>query len=375
MELPTYFKDFIEDIRPTEGQLNDYKKGHTALRERLAADDDLAPIVVSTFLQGSYRRATAVRPQGDARPDVDVIVVTRLSKDEYTPQEALEVFVPFLKKHYKDKYRIQGRSIGISLSSVDLDLVVTSAPSEAEIGILQSESVRADESPDDVGDWRLVQSWVPLSKRGTSYARRLLEAAKEEPEWRTAPLYIPDRDADEWKPTHPLAQIQWTWEKNGACNGHYVNVVKALKWWRVIQDPGVHPKGYPLEHLIGVCCPNGITSVAQGVTSVLEDIIDRFQFKPVMPDHGVPEHDVLARISDEEYSAFYDSVSEAATIARRALDANDVFESANLWGKLFGSKFPAPPPSSEGSAGAGAAGGFTARTQRSVIGGGRYAGR
>ena len=56
--------------------------------------------------------------------------------------------------------------------------------------------------------------------------------------------------------------------KNNSCNGHYINVVKAIKWsHRFMRKDMKYPKGYPLEHMIGVCCPDSITSVAQGVTT------------------------------------------------------------------------------------------------------------
>ena len=164
MELPWYFRDFLREIRPTSNQHANSITGHQTLRERLLVDGDLTPLIVSTFLQGSYRRATAVRPKGDRRSDVDVIVVTKLSEAEYTPEAALDLFVPFLNKHYKGKWHLQGRSFGIELAYVDLDLVITSAPSESEIGILKSASVTAFESPDDVDDWRLVKSWIPIGK-------------------------------------------------------------------------------------------------------------------------------------------------------------------------------------------------------------------
>ena len=72
MELPTYFRDFLHDIRLTPNQIKSLKTGHTTLRKRLKEDKNLAPILVETFLQGSYRRHTAVRPNGDQRADVDV---------------------------------------------------------------------------------------------------------------------------------------------------------------------------------------------------------------------------------------------------------------------------------------------------------------
>ena len=175
MELCTYFTDFLQTIRPTSNQVDDYKCGHQTLRQRLREDAVLSPILVSTFLQGSYRRATAIRPKAGKRSDVDVIVVTRLSKDEYTPEQALEVFVPFLEKHYRGKYKKQGRSIGIELSYVDIDLVITAAPSESEVGILQAESVTTEDTPEDVDDWKLTKS---LGRARPSRSPRRIPAAE-----------------------------------------------------------------------------------------------------------------------------------------------------------------------------------------------------
>lgn len=382
MELPTYFNDFLTEIRLTKNQREDCIRGHTTLRERLANDEDLSDIVVSTFLQGSYRRATAIRPKNGVRADVDVIVVTKLSRHEYTdPEKAMLLFRPFLKEHYSGKYHIQGRSFGIELTYVDLDLVITSAPSESEIRVYSSDSVLEENMLEDLGDWRPVQSWVAPDKRTSKTATVLLEKARSEPLWKTEPLYIPDREAKSWQPTHPLAQIVWTWEKNRACNRHYVNVVKALKWWQRVNHPDSgRPKGYPLEHLIGLCCPDGITSVATGITAVLERIVQDYasyaqsETVPTLCDHGVPEHDVFARISGEEFAVFYDQVGAAAQIARRALEATDVTESATEWRRLFGSKFPVDPDQEDNSGGTKMGeGGYTPRTGPSVITGGRYA--
>lgn len=133
MNIPTYFARFLKEIRLTENQVNDLIKGHTTLRKRLKEDEDMSKIIVSTFLQGSYRRSTAVRPKGDSRSDVDVILVTKLSMEEYSnPEDAINVLKPFMEKHYAGKYQIQGRSIGISLSYVDLDVVITAAPQRAK---------------------------------------------------------------------------------------------------------------------------------------------------------------------------------------------------------------------------------------------------
>lgn len=373
--LPTYFIDFLTDIRPTKNQRDDLIRGHKTLRERLLADKTLASIIVNTFLQGSYRRSTAIRPRLDKRSDVDVVVVTKLDRNEYQdPNTAMEIFLPFVERHYKDKYVIQGRSIGIELSYVDLDLVITAAPSESEVGILKSDSVTTDATLEEALDWRLVKSWLAPEHRSSLNATYKLREAATEPEWKTEPLYIPNRDAKKWEPTHPLEQIRWTREKNQRCNGHYINVVKAIKWHRRVQhQTPKYPKGYPLEHLIGVCCPDGITSVAEGVTTTLEAIATNywwnafFQRTPSLPDHGVPSHNVMQRVSGGEFAEFYEQIAEAAKLARRAFDETDIETSVDLWRQLFGDKFP---PIDDGGT---KRGGFTPRTDTTTIGGGRFA--
>lgn len=372
-KLPTYFSDFLAEIRLTDNQINDLIKGHKTLRDRLNQDETLSKIIVSTFLQGSYRRATATRPKSGKRSDVDVVVVTNLDKEEYTPEQAHDLFIPFLEKHYKGKYRIQGRSLGIELSYVDLDLVVTSAPSESQKELLEDDSITTDVSIEELSDWTFSKSVsFPEDDRSDSFL--LLEKAASEPEWKTEPLFIPNREAEKWEPTDPLAQIKWTWDKNKSCNKHYVNVVKALKWWRRVDDPeGSHPKSYPLEHLIGQCCPDGIDSIAEGVTLTLETIVSDFSTKPDMPDHGVPEHNVFGRLTEEEYKAFYDRVVEAAETAREALDAESVFDSANAWRKLFGSKFPEPPKLKTENKNELGQTGFSKREEKTTVGGNRFA--
>jgi hypothetical protein len=199
----------------------------------------------------------------------------------------------------------------------------------------------------------------------------LSEAAKQA-EWKTSPLLIPDREKKIWEPTHPLRQIQWTWEKNNSCDGHYVNVVKAIKWsHRFMREVVKYPKGYPLEHIIGVCCPDSITSVAQGVTLTLANVVASFAADvaagktPFLQDHGVPSHNVLKRLAPADFKKFHEYCVEAATIANRALDASTVYESAKAWRELFGDEFPAPPSDDRG--------GFTKRTSVSTVGGGRFA--
>lgn len=359
--VPSYFERFLQNIRLTDNQIQDLKTGHETLRERLENDPDLSKIIIGTFLQGSYRRATAVRPKGDERPDVDVVVVTNLDKNNTTPEEALAKFEPFLKKHYPNKYKKQNRSWGIELSYVSLDLVpaTITETTDSKYELLKA---FANVSLKHHDLEQLVQAWFITNQQS----------------WKSAPIWIPDRKASEWIGTDPLAQIQATHEKNASCNGHYVNVVKALKWWRINNNPDdEQPKSYPLERLIYEVCPNNITSVAQGVTELLKTIVSKFKTKPVLPDHGLPDHDVFKDITDDEYERFYNRVVPAAKLAQRAYEEDDVTRSVLLWRELFGDRFPKPPnEGGNGGKGSGPStpivGGYTPRQGDTTLGTRRF---
>jgi hypothetical protein len=213
-----------------------------------------------------------------------------------------------------------------------------------------------------------------------------MKRAASEEVWRLSPLRIPDRDAGKWDDTHPLEQTRWTVEKNQRCSGNYINVVKALKWWRRVNEKlPKYPKGYPLEHLIGDCCPDGIASIDEGVTKALEEIVSKYKWAataktaPDLRDHGVPEHNVFHRVSGEDFVAFYNEVCTAAGIAREALDADTVKKSADKWRELFGDKFPkAPDDSRDGDNGGSGSGsyinkGYTRREEVTEVEPERYA--
>jgi hypothetical protein len=373
MELPASFTIFLQGVRLTDTQKDNLKEGHIRLRDRLAEDPLLKDVTVCTFLQGSYRRSTGVRPfNSDDLPDVDIVVVTSLAKEQYSPSAALNRLSPFMEKHYKGKWDLQGRSVGIKLSDVKLDVVLTSAPSEAQTRTLKSAAVVRAESLDDLWQaYRLTVSAAAARTAGIAW----LEDAQVSDRWKAVPLLIPDRQARVWKETHPLAQIAVTAAKNAATDGHFGSVVRALKWWRLATQPDQkHPKGYPLERLIGECCPDGVSSVAGGVAATLEGLHQRYAYtarmsqKPMLADYGVPTHDVLARLSLADFASFIAQVGVAATIARSALEEPDAAKSSRLWRELFGTKFPETPDNNGGRKD-----GFTSPKAPAVLPSGRFA--
>lgn len=123
---------------------------------------------------------------------------------------------------------------------MDLDIVPTSAPSESETGILQDEAIISEYTIEDFQQNQLMKLFSSTLLESTY---NIFCKSDGEARWKFEPLLIPDREAEKWDKTHPLEQIRWTVEKNINCNTHYVNVVKALKWWRKTQYPDMkHPK-------------------------------------------------------------------------------------------------------------------------------------
>ena len=331
-QLPSYFMDFLKAISLTELQSEECKTSHKELRELLKGDEKLKNALLETFIQGSYARRTINQPTKGKLPDVDLIIVTRLSEEIYTPDQALDYFQPFLESHYSGKYRKQGRSWGIELDNVGLDFVVTSAPTEAFEGLLSNRESFSQKN-----------ETKPLL---FEFLENLFGAFKDE-EWKELPLRIPDREANEWVNTHPIEQKKWTVDKNGKCSGHFIHVVRAIKWWRQINDFKYKaPKGYPLEHIVGFSCPDDITSVAEGITYTLENIVSQFRdnraryITPVLPDHGAPDHNVLGRIKANDFAKFYDDIVNISHIARSALEAESIQETVEIWRKIFGDLFP-----------------------------------
>lgn len=323
MDNSSQFDQFLSEIRLPDQQRDACIAAHKEVREKLTADSEMSKTVVSTFLQGSYVRHTIIKAYGDHLPDVDVIVVTKLSKEEYTPSQVINQFKSFLETHYSGRYIIQGRSIGITFPTVRLDLVITAAPSESIIGILKGD---VEEEPQDL--------------------EALFEIAKKSDEWKSEPLLIPDRDAGQWVPTDPLEQIEWTKRKNEDTNGHFVNIVKVVKRWRDIDGEGKKPKGFLLERLVGEHCPDGITSVAEGVEATLREIKDTYASDssngtvPNIPDIGIPTNNTFKRISVKEFRDLYGRIRVASGAATDAYFDQDPESSKKKWYSLFGDDFP-----------------------------------
>jgi len=108
----TRFTDFLSDIEPSATTKSNASSAHTELRDFLKNEEDFKKYHVNTFLSGSYKRNTAIRPRSrngeTERPDVDIIVeTTHTCYDD--PKEVVDLLYKTLKKKYSD-IRRQARS-------------------------------------------------------------------------------------------------------------------------------------------------------------------------------------------------------------------------------------------------------------------------
>lgn len=345
--LSKQFEEFDRLIRPKQATLDAARAAHLDVRSRISNDDLIQRVHVADFLQGSYARHTMILPRVDERgnpekADVDIVLVTSVP-ETVEPYRVLGAVEAWLKREYGEgSAEIQSRSVKLTLPDVEVDLVPTSAPSEAlnaDLRQYAEKALKVDSSdPNDVRDSDEV--FGPQWGSGS------------DGKWREEPLRIPDIHASCWQDTHPLATLDFTVEKNKACDKKFLAVARALKWWRrrAFEAGGQkHPKSYPVEHMAGDYCPEGIKSVAEGLAFTFSRMRDDFaHYYPHSMPHlhlrGLEWSDanVISRLTQEDFNAFYEELNKAAVIANNALLCADARQAASLWRELLGEKLPLP---------------------------------
>lgn len=287
------FTEFLSDIEPSTTTKSNASSAHTELRDFLKDDEDFKEYHKSTFLSGSYKRDTAIRPRtknGQTnRPDVDIIVVTTHTCYD-NPKEVVDLLYKTLKKEYPN-IRRQARSVGIESSKADMDV-------------------------------------VPIIPDGTMYL-------------------IPDRKQERWLSTNPPKHTTWTTETNETAGGRFKPLVKLMKWWRR-ENPTVSkkPKGFVIECITAECMDYEETYYGELFVKTLEEIVEKYKTHhvlgtvPNISDPGVPGNFVTDGITTTAFTGFYNKANSHAELGRKALDETDPEEATKLWRQIFGDRFP-----------------------------------
>lgn len=301
MELPSYFVKYLREIQPKRANRERAIQLHTTLRDRLekAKDDTFSSWYSGSFLYGSYIRNTAIHPI----KDVDVCLLLDMEIDNYTPEQVVRRLKNVLEElGYEDKTAYQRRSIRIDMSGTTMDAVPV----------------------------------VPIDGED-------------------AVLHIPDRALKEWIHTHPKAHMEAATQINKSCGKRYIPLVKIVKAWyryqakekREIERP--KPKGFTLEVLVAHYQDSDAPTYAEAFVNFLQNLINAcgMQLKqgifPEVPDPGLPGEYLKVTFEPDEAKLFVGIVEESLDLAKRALAAETIGESAELWRDVFGNRFPEAP--------------------------------
>lgn len=302
------FTEFITDITPSVTTNGRSASAHKSVRNALMADDNYKGDVIRTFLGGSYKRKTAVRPvtkNGDQeRPDVDIYVVVKgstsfFSSDRKTPEELIEALFSALNRNRKalgiTKISRNRCSIAISTEKADMDV-------------------------------------SPLLERNDDGYYR-----------------IGNRETGEWYLTEPEEHTNWSVGINSDAGMRFNPMVKMNKWSRrEFPTKHKHPKSIALEALVAKHMSQTETHYGQLLHDTFDDIVTSYAFSrtlglcPSLDDPAIEDGNLLAGVSGEAFAAFYDKVKCFRDEAAKALATDDQEKANKHWRRILGSRFPAP---------------------------------
>lgn len=295
--MTSYFEEFLRRINPSESKITQAQSEHTALRRRIEQDDDLQGWYPDTFLQGSYRKRTALY----YIDDVDVIVLfkgIKLSCDGSGTISSDSIYQAIYNSLlnmsiYNGKLIPQKRSIGIKL---DIKIDVTPAIAGTD---------------------------------GYDYD----------------PIYIPDKTKQRFIATYPRRNILYVEEKNKNTDGNFVPLIKLFKYWRgVTFKNNEGPPSYYLESLLAEIADEKLKgAIGIAFASAVTEILDKFKPSPNLIVHGLGSgNDILVsgEWSQTEYNTFYNTLVLEVPRIRNALNATSESTAATYWQQVFGDNFP-----------------------------------
>jgi hypothetical protein len=305
MNVLGYFEDLRSAIEPDAKYQKHAQKADDPVREHLRTHSSFANWHVNTFLYGSYPRYTAV---GNIK-DVDIVVVTNYTTYA-SPVDVLD--------RLKD-------SLGYLYKGPDL----------AD----QRRSIRVDRPLPDIPDATLTLDVIPaIYQQGSD-----------------DPLWVPDRDKQEWIPSHPRGHMSHTSRLNAkSYQGRYfVPMVKMMKWWWKhqfeLKQPGVEshkrkPKGFWIETMSGQYVDLSKQSYPELITSLLANAFGAFKvfrtsgWIPNLKDPGLDGGTIKTSITADEFTFFLNTLEESLHIAHEALATASESRALELWQSLFGTK-------------------------------------
>lgn len=298
------FDLYLSRISPSTTQAKAAQRSHNALREYLNGDSYFGRMLVTSFLNGSYARRTAIRPI----KDVDVIVVVGSDWISVAPSTAMESLRRKLAQRYDQRRTLrQRRAVRITLCDMQLDVLL---------------AVAAD----------------GMSK----------------------PLYIPDRQQSRWIVTHPKKQLELVSALAATTDGNYSRLVRLLKGWTATRVAAeARPSSFVLEcsafHVLSQRPDSFSGCLAESFAELLAGLCDwnfgrgRSVFswgRPEVPDPALPNLNVAekwgAASADRYLGCLERALRRCEALERSRWEETEV----DKWREIFGEPFPPPSAAS-----------------------------
>lgn len=299
-----YIKDYLQLQKECEGECDGENKecekckiikAHRSLRKELkdrlsimeevesSGDED-----IYTFLTGSYKRGTIIRPP----KDVDFFIV--LKKDDYndfSPAEVLNLLYAVVVDIFPEK---EEKSIRIQTHSITIDY-------ENGFGI-------------DV---------IPAFEDGENY--RIPHVPK---------------DDEDWLISNPKIHTELMQKANEITEGKLISTVKLIKAWKrdVCKPKGIKVRSFHLEMLaLELLGDKKIESYQKALAEFFKISISYLQ-EPCLIDPANKDNCIDADLPNDSREALIAEISSAAKYAEKALALEDEEkdeEALEEWHKIF----------------------------------------
>ncbi len=149
MEIPSYFRRYLQNIQPSRSSRERAIQLHTTLTDRLGKNKSFQDWYGGTFLYGSYKRNTAIQPI----KDVDICVLLKINPNAHQPKDVINQLRKMLENNgYEAKTALQRRSVRIDMSQTTLDIVPVVA-------------INGENQPLRIPD-RKLEEWVDTHPKG-----------------------------------------------------------------------------------------------------------------------------------------------------------------------------------------------------------------
>lgn len=300
------FNEFITDITPSVTTNTRSASAHSSVRDALTTDDIYKADVLRTFLGGSYKRKTAIRPvtkNGDTeRPDVDIYIVVSGSTWTSTPEDLIENLYSALNRSRS--------ALGItSINRNRCSIAISTAKADMDVSPL-------------------------LERDEHGYYR------------------IGNRNTGEWYQTEPEAHTTWSAGVNSDVGMRFNPMVKMVKWSRrEFPTKNKHPKSIALEALVAKHISVYETHYGNLLHDTFNDIVETYSWDrslgicPTVDDPAIKDGNLLAGVSGDAFSAFYDNVKYFRDEAAKAIATDDQDIATKHWRRILGVRFPSPKTS------------------------------